>query len=1151
MLIEGPASRAITDASATARRAALTVAVLLPVALHAVAGQRREPSRLHFDSTLYKEIGYRFIGPDGNRVIAVAGVPGDHRVYYAGAASGGLWKSTDAGTHWLPLTDSLPVSSIGSIAIAPSDRNVIYIGTGETFIRSNISIGDGVWKSIDAGKTWRHVGLDATGRIGRILVDPRDANVVFAAALGTGYAPQPERGVYRSKDGGTTWERVLFVNDSTGASDLAMDPTNPNILFAGTWQLALHPWSVESGGAGSGIYTSRDGGTTWKRLQAEGLPKGPMGKIAVQVARSDPNRVYALIETRDPGLYRSDDGGRRWRLVNQDHDFLERPHYYTRFAIAPDDENRLYFVSVRFTQSLDGGLTKLSPSPRAGGDLHDIWIDPVDSDRIMVGDDAGVSISVDRGRNWMRVVLPNAQMYHVATDNAVPYYVYGNRQDGYSYRGPSNSRESGGGRSLGNWEAVGGCESGFAIPDTADRRTVWSGCYDGGLERFDLTTRMARAVKVWPEAGYGITPRDLKERFNWTFPIAISPHDHAVVYVGSQHVWRTSNGGQSWTRISPDLTTNDSTKQRSSGGLVPDNLFVENATTLSAIAESPVARSVLWTGSADGLVQVTRDGGAHWENVTAAIPKLPRWGWVSNIEPSRREPGRAYLAVDLHQMNDRNPYIFETTDFGRSWRSIAGDLPRSPFSYVHCIREDTRRPGMLYVGTENGVWYTLDGGAHWIPLQNNLPRAPVSWLTVQPQFDDLVVATYGRGIWILDDVSPFRSVDDSLLGKKAVMFPARPAYRFRRISNTVSAANSLVSGENPPAGGGVTYFVRDSIAPKAGVMPAPDSAAKMDAARQQSEATRVLPEAARAPTATTDTSRPGGGRDTAQARDSLELAVLDSTGTVVRRFRAPPPKRGLNRAWWDLRLAAPRPAKLRTAPPDHAHARPGGGARPLVTWDLDIQPGLAGPLAAPGRYTVRAIIRTDTISTSMLVRRDPNSAGSDADIAVQLAMSVELRDQMNAVVDMIDQLEWVRKQLVDLTFLESERKKDVKERHAPSEGTDTLGVDSLVKVIKALEKRALDIERKLFDVNLSGAREDAFRSPVQLFEKLASLATEVGSSSADSPPTDQQREVHAMLSAQLKESRARFNVLLRDEIPSFNRGMGERGLPGIVVRAAP
>ncbi|MDQ6885683.1 MAG: glycosyl hydrolase [Gemmatimonadota bacterium] len=1116
------------------RRAAITLLVALPVTLNA---QRHRPPRAeHFDSTLYKEIGYRFIGPDGNRVIAVAGVPGDHRVYYAGAASGGLWKSTDAGTHWIPLTDSLPVSSIGSIAIAPSDHNVIYIGTGETFIRSNISIGDGVWKSIDAGKTWKHVGLDATGRIGRMLVDPRDANIVLAAALGTGYAPQTERGVYRSRDGGATWEKVLFVNDSTGVSDLAMDPSNPNILFAGTWQIALHPWSVESGGAGSGIYASRDGGTTWKRVQAEGLPKAPMGKIAVQVARSDPNRIYALIETKDPGLYRSDDGGRRWRLVNQDHDFLERPHYYTRFAIAPDDENRLYFVSVRFTQSLDGGLSKLTPSPRAGGDLHDIWIDPLDSDRIMVGDDAGVSISVDRGRNWMRVVLPNAQMYHVAADNAVPYYVYGNRQDGYSYRGPSNSREAG--RSLGNWEAVGGCESGFALPDTVDGRTVWSGCYDGGLERFDLTTRMARAVKVWPEAGYGITPRDLKERFNWTFPIAISPHDHAVVYVGSQHLWRTGNGGQSWSRISPDLTTNDSTKQRSSGGIVPDNLFVENATALSAIAESPVSKGVIWVGTADGLVQVTRDGGAHWENVTAAIPRLPRWGWVSNIEPSRREAGRAYLAVDLHQMNDRNPYIFETTDFGRSWRSVAGDLPRSPFSNVHVIREDSRRAGMLYAGTENGVWYTLDDGAHWMPLQNNLPRAPVSWLTIQPHFDDLVVATYGRGIWILDDVAPFRIVDDSLLGKKAMMFPAREAYRFRRISNTVSAANSLVSGENPPAGGDVTYFVRDSIAPRAAGVPAPDSAAKMDAARQQSEATRAAP---------ADTMR--SVRDTAQARDSLELAVLDSTGTAVRRFKAPPPKRGLNRAWWDLHLDGPRPARLRTAPPEHAHARPGGGSRALVTWDLDIAPGLVGPLAAPGRYTVRAIIRTDTISTPMLVRRDPNSTGSDADIAAQLAMSLELRDQMNAVVDMIDQLEWMRKQLVDLGFLESERKKDVKERHAATEGTDTLAVDSLVKVIKSLEKRALDVERKLFDVNLSGAREDAFRSPVQLFEKLASLATEVGSSSADSPPTDQQREVRAMLAGQLKEARARFDALLREEIPAFNRSMGERGVPGIVVRA--
>ena len=1104
------------------------------------------------DPKAYSDLHWRFIGPDGNRAIAVVGEPGESRVYYAGAASGGLFKSTDGGTRWDPLTDSLPFASVGSIAIAPTNHNVLYIGTGETFIRSNVSVGNGIWKSSDGGRSWTHIGLERTGRIGRIVIDPRDAKVVYVAALGTGYGTQQERGVYRSRDGGTTWERVLFINDSTGASDIAIDANNPDILIAGMWQFMIHPWSVESGGRGSGVYQSRDGGTTWRRL-TDGLPREMMGKIAVQIARRDPNRMYALIETKDPGLYRSDDGGRRWRLVNQDHDLLERPHYYTRFAVAPDDENRLYFVSVRFSWSLDGGLTKAPNPPRAGGDLHDIWIDPENSDRMMVGDDGGVGISVDRGKSWTRVVLPNAQIYHAFVDNRVPYNVYGNRQDGYSYMGTSNSRENG--RSIGLWTAVGGCESGFAIPDTVDQNIVWSGCYDAGLERYDNSTRMSRAVEIWPEAGYGVPPKDMKYRWNWTFPIAISPHDHNTVYVGSQYVHRTRNGGQSWEVISPDLTTNDTTKQRSSGGLVVDNLYVESSIVVFAIAESPLAKGTIWAGTMDGLVQLTRDDGKSWMNVTPN--GLVRFAAISNIEPSKYDPGSAYISVDAHQMNDRDPYIYKTTDYGKSWKLISGGIPKSTFSYVHCVREDPVRRGMLYAGTENGVWFSLDDGGTWLPLQNNLPHAPVSWLVVQPHFHDLVISTYGRGFWILDDIAALRNLDRVVGGaQRAAMLPLRDAYRFRKVQNRHSAPNSLVGGEDPPYGAAINYFVRRGVDPESAVV-ITAAAERTTAATEPNDRRTGLRNTQAAPSARADSARNRadslGRPDTlarrdSTGRDSVRFTVTDAQGRVVRRFTSVPARTGLNRAYWDLRYDAPRAAKLRVPPPAHAHVRV-NGSRPLVTWDLDIVGGQVGPLVAPGTYTVAAAIGRDTISAPVRVLRDPNTAASDADIAAQLAESLELRGDMNSVVDMIDRAEWVRKQLADLAFMFNEQKRDTRERATAGDGVTLAGgardttlalasIDSSLASIRDLEKKMLALEGKLYDTDLTGAREDAFRSANQLYEKLASVASDVASASADWPPTDQQKAVHALLKQQLATVRADFEKLMTGEVSAFNQRQG-------------
>ena len=582
---------------------------------------------------------YRYIGPVGNRVTSIAGVPGQPYVYYAGAASGGIFKTIDGGIHWESIFDGQPVSSIGSLAVAPSDPNVVWAGTGEAWIRSHISVGQGIYKSTDAGKTWKLMGLEKTGRIGHLAIDPKNPDIVLACALGHAYGPQPERGVFRTTDGGKTWDRVLFTDENCGCSDIVMDPNNPRILFAGMWPLEIHTWGRESGGPGSGLFMSRDEGATWKKLTGHGLPTRTTGKFALAIARSNSNRVYALIETGDGvpykgqetdrgKLWRSEDGGENWRLVSYDRSLGGRPHYYFRVAVSPDNENETYFLTAAYNVSLDGGETTrtgagFGSSP--GGDNHDIWIDPTEPNRMAIANDSGVSLSVTRGRTWQRVQLPIAQIYHVTVDNQIPYYVYGNKQDGPSYRGPSRTG-GGGGIPRSAWIGVDGGESGWATPDPVDNNIIWSsasgsGSVGGIVERFDLRTGQARNVEVWPDQVNGSTAADLKYRFVWTAPLTISPHDHNKLYVGSQFVHQTTDSGQSWQLISPDLTTNDKSKQGFSGGLTGDNIGVEYAPVVFAIAESPKEAGVIWAGTNDGIVQITRDGGKNWTNVTKNIPE--------------------------------------------------------------------------------------------------------------------------------------------------------------------------------------------------------------------------------------------------------------------------------------------------------------------------------------------------------------------------------------------------------------------------------------------------------------------------------------------------------------------------------------------------
>jgi len=914
-------------------------------------------------SDAFASLEYRHVGPTGNRVSAVIGEPGTANVYYLGAASGGVFKSEDGGHSWRAIFDDQPAQSIGALALAPSDPNVLWVGTGEAFIRSNVSIGNGVYRSTDAGRSWRHMGLDATGRIGRIVIDPRDPDVVFVAALGHLYGPQQERGIYRTRDGGESWQRVLFSGENAGAVDIVMNPANPRILFAATWQMIIRPWGRESGGPESGLWRSDDGGDSWTRLEGHGLPMGMMGKIGLAVTPDDPDRVYALIETSSNAafepfeehegvLWRSDDGGRTWRMVNANHALAQRPLYYSRMAVAPDDKDELHFLSTVHTRSLDGGVTVERGG--AGGDNHDMWIDPILPDRMIVGHDGGISISTNRGDSWYRPQLPVAQMYHVFTDNAVPYNLYGNRQDGASSRGPSNTL-TGGSIPIGAWRSVGGCESGFAVPDTVTNDVVWSGCYEGILDRHEISAGITRTVSVWPDNPEGWGAAELRYRFQWTFPIHISPHDHETVYVGSQHVHRTRDGGQSWEVISPDLTTNDKSRQQASGGLTTEDVSPTYYSVLFAIAESPLEAGLIWAGSNDGLVHVTRDGGGRWVDVTAAIPDLPPLGTISNIEPSRFRPGTAYLAIDRHQLGDVTPYVYRTDDYGATWRSLSEALPRSVFGYVHVVREDPQREGLLYAGTENGVYASFDDGRRWISIQGNLPHAPAYWLTVQPHFNDLVVSTYGRGFWILDDVTPFQQLRNEDLLDAAHLFEPRMAYRFLRRESPASQPGDPAAGDNPMYGATLSFHL-------------------------------------------------GGTPD-----GPVSLRVEDERGEIVRELPVRDARRGLNRVVWDLTHTPSRRPRLRTPALRHAHVAPGeSGWRPAPDG------GTIRPLAVPGRYRIRLRAGSEERTTWLTVLADPQSNGTADDMAAQLAMMLELREMTDSTAALVERIEWARKGLGDL-----------------------------------------------------------------------------------------------------------------------------------------
>ena len=1039
---------------------------------------------------------FRHIGPVGNRALAVAGVPGNRSVYYAGAATGGVWKTEDAGIKWRPVFDDQAVHAIGALAVAESDPNIVWAGTGETFIRANVSIGIGVFKSTDAGETWTAMGLEETARIGRIIIHPTDPDVVYAASLGHAYAPQQERGIYRTTDGGDTWEQVLFVDENTGASDMVMDPNNPRILFAGMWQLGLRTWGRMSGGPGSGLHWTKDGGDTWTRLEGNGLPEADVGKIAVCMSKSDSRRVYALIETSDGvpwagvdavdwnsgeaesgELWATSDGGKTWTIQTHNRNLAGRSAYYSRCAAAPDDRDEAYFLTASFASTLDAGKTHRTHgrSEAPGWDHHDMWIDHTNADRMAVAHDGGVSISENRGKSWFKVQLPIAQMYHVTVDDAIPYNVLGNRQDGPSTRGPSRAFTGGffaSGIPRGMWHSVGGGESGFATPDPEDPNIVWSsasgaGAAGGIVVRYNETTRQFRQLEVWPESTMGWPAEGLRYRFQWVFPLLISPHDRNSVYVGSQHVHRTSNGGQSWEEISPDLTTNNRARQTVSGGLTPDNIGVEFCCVIYAIDESTVEPGVIWAGTNDGLIHVTRDGGANWMDVTANVPDMPVDGVVRNIDASKWSAGKAFMTVEAHQVGNFGSYAYRTEDFGASWTRIVNGVADSPLSYTRNIREDPARPGLVYLGTENFLYLSFDDGDNWQRLRNGLPPSPMYWITVQERFGDLVVGTYGRGFWIMDDISPLQQWTDDVEAASVHLFDPRGVYRFHPITAPFSQFDDWSAGENPPYGAPISYWLDE-----------------------ETEGVKVMVKNAAGET----------------------IRTLDGSGDA-----------GLNRVWWNLREEQTTEMRLRTIP----------GTADWVELDEDRTRDAPGTgriaiLAPPGTYQVTLMAGDEEREASLEVMKDPSSEGTLDNIATQTALLRELRADLETVTGMVNEVEWLRRQLLDVKAVAEE----------------TNQVEAVASAVDAFEGSLIAVEERLIQMQATGTGQDGVRWPDMLAGRINYLAGAVASN--DFPPTDQMREVYDLLHQRVETTEADFRRALESGLTDVNRTLEGESLPGVV-----
>ena len=1050
---------------------------------------------------------FRYMGPAAaGRIASVAGVPGDPNTYYLGSASGGLWKSTDAGTSFVPIFDDQPVAAIGAIAVADSDPNIVWVGTGEPWvIRYSDVMGDGVYVSKDAGKTWTNMGLKETGRIARVIVHPTNPNTVYVCASGRLTGPQEERGVFKTTDGGANWQRVLFVDPNTGCSGLSIDPKNPDTLLAGTWQVLQQTWVEKSGGPGSGVYLTKDGGARWTRLTS-GMPKPPFGKVDVQIAPSDSKRMYALIQTADQGsVWRSDDTGATWKVVSWDRSLIGRAGYYIRMVVNPQNADDIFIMSSSMHRSQDGGKSfsgnggtfAFTAGQASCGDCHDVWIDPKDPVRYALVDDGGGSINTRNG--IVRVSLPNGQMYHVHTDNRVPYWIYSNRQDDGTMRGPSTNSEQtgsgklpddaampvsmfGGGRGRGGgggggaaggrgrggpggpaWQPnIGGCESGFTIPDPTNADVVYASCYGNKVTRWDARTGTARSIEPWM-VSLDSPPNEAKYRCHWTAPMAIDPFDTNNVLYGCQLILKTSNGGQSWTEFSPDLSTKDPARIVSNGGLVGDNLGQYNGEVVWSIEYSKIQRGLIWAGTNDGKLWYTKDNGAQWNDVTKNFKDLPVWGAFNQIWPSTFDPAEAYVAVSFHLMDDRKPYIFKTTDYGATWKKITGNIPAGhPLDYVLSMSGNPNKRGMLFAGSARAFYYSLDDGGTWTRFKDGLPPAPVSWIAVEPRFHDVAISTYGRGLYILPNITLLEQTGSPLPPAPGTTKLFEPAPIFRQ-------ARSVFQQPNRP------HF-------QLALASAPSGPVKME--------------------------------------------ILDAGGKAIRSLMVSA-KAGLNGINWDLLMDPPKLVELLTTPPDNPHIWEEERfkdvqIRRITHWG--ITPSTGVPMAAPGKYQVRFTVDGTAHTQPFEVIKDPAIATSVEDLQTSTAAQMRIRDDITQTSEMVNKMEVWRRQI------ENQMKANASK-------------PAMAKALADLDKKIWDVESKLVSRSEIHSDDKYFPEAYKVYMNLIWLSGGVGQGASDEAgsidykPTDTQMRVLDVIEKDLASAKGAYDKLMSADLPTFNKSM--------------
>ncbi len=1068
---------------------------------------------------------WRCIGPPrGGRVVAVSGNPQNSQVFYFGAAAGGIWKTEDGGLFWENVSDGfLQSSAVGALTVSHSDPNVIYAGMGESTIRIDVSYGDGVYKSVDAGKTWKNVGLRKTRHIGEILVHPQNPNLVYVAAFGDAFGPNKERGVFRSKDGGESWEQVLFRSEKAGAVDLCFDPLNPRIVYASFWEAYRNFWSLNSGGPGSGLYRSTDGGDTWADISDNpGLPTGTKGKIGVAASPVQSGRVWAIIEAEDAGLYRSEDGGESWTMTSRNRDLIHRPWYYCHVFADPQHADTVYITNLQMWKSTDGG-TNFIEITTPHGDNHDLWIDPSDSLRMVQGNDGGACVSFNGGKSWSTIYNQlTSQFYRMDIDNQFPYRVYATQQDNTSISVPSASEY--GAITFNECTLPGTGESGFIAVKPDDPDIVYIGAVgsspggEGALQHYNHRTRQLRLINIWPEEVFGWAPRDMKYRFSWTYPISFSPHDSGTVYACGNHVFRTDNEGKSWERISPDLTRADEEKLGLSGGLTVDSSGAEHYATISTFVESPHQSGVFWAGSDDGLVHTSADGGKNWQNITPH--ELPEWAYIYCIEISAHNPETLYLSATRYKLNDYRPYLYKSTNGGQNWKCINGDYPENEISRV--IREDPVTPGLLFVGSETGIFISTNDGKNWQKLQGNFPVVPVYDMKIKQ--DDLVVGTHGRSFWILDDLTPLRQYSSKFFqkGKDKVgavkLFPPKDTYRYTlnwsvnfflgegknystafglpgtfyegKTTEGEKYSRNLDIGENPPQGVIVNYY--------------------LESEKQNPFELLILDEA-------------GNEIERFESKNSDKkqtVKSLDETDDIDDEQKKAnlPNKPGFNRFVWNIHYPGPE-IKI-----DKSLERK--GYKPLGRGEGG--PG-GGPVAPPGNYQVCLKLDGKEYKHSFKILKDPRLETTSEDFAAQFELWNKITRRVSEINGAINSIRRIMCQIEELlsraTFGNSISQKSVKEVRKNAE--------KLLGKLKILENELTQTKNE--------TPSDRLRHPTRLKERMEALVSTV--SVADSVPPQQAYDVFEHLSKQIDQKLKQMNLVCEKDLSSLNQLIENNGIP--------